>query len=116
MESFSNFPHVIVVDSGSTDGTDVAAQDAGFDLLRISKHEFNHGGTRQMAAARLKDFDVLVYLTQDAVLADANALKQLVAAFADPKVGTAYGRQLPRQEADPIEAHARIFNYSPQSW
>ncbi len=107
--------HVLVVDSGSTDGTDVAAQDAGFDLLRISKHEFDHGGTRQMAAARLKDFDVLVYLTQDAVLADANALKQLVAAFADPKVGTAYGRQLPRQEADPIEAHARIFNYPPQS-
>ncbi|MDD2748540.1 glycosyltransferase [Acidithiobacillus sp.] len=106
---------VLVVDSGSTDGTDVAAQDAGFDLLRISKHEFDHGGTRQMAAARLKDFDVLVYLTQDAVLADADAFKQLVAAFADPKVGTAYGRQLPRQEADPIEAHARIFNYSPQS-
>ncbi|RBM02293.1 rhamnosyltransferase [Acidithiobacillus ferridurans] len=107
--------HVMVVDSGSTDGTDVAVLDAGFDLVRIKKDTFDHGGTRQMAAARLKDFDVLVFLTQDAVLADANALANLVAVFSESKVGTAYGRQLPRQEAGPIEAHARIFNYPSQS-
>jgi rhamnosyltransferase len=30
-------------------------------------------------------------------------------------VGAAFGRQLPRPEAGPIEAHARRFNYPPES-
>lgn len=106
---------VVIVDSGSTDDTDKAAEKMGYDLVRIAKQAFDHGGTRQMAAERLAGFDVLVYLTQDAVLATPNALAQLVAPFADPKVGTAYGRQLPRQGAGAIEAHARLFNYPPQS-
>ena len=106
---------VVVVDSGSTDGTDKAAVEAGFELVRIAKGSFDHGGTRQMAVERLVEFDVLVYLTQDAVLASPDALAQLVAPFADPKVGTAYGRQLPRQGSAAIEAHARLFNYPPQS-
>ena len=106
---------VLIVDSGSTDGTDMAALEAGFELVRIARESFDHGGTRQMAAKRLVAFDVLVYLTQDAVLTSPDALAQLVAPFADSLVGTTYGRQLPRQGAGPIEAHARFFNYPPQS-
>ena len=106
---------VMIVDSGSTDGTDMAALEAGFELIRIAREWFDHGGTRQMAARRFVAFDVLVYLTQDAVLASPDALAQLVAPFADPRVGTTYGRQLPRQGSGPIEAHARLFNYPPQS-
>ena len=106
---------VMIVDSGSSDDTDKAAVEAGFELVRIAKGTFDHGGTRQMAAERLAAFDVLVYLTQDAVLASPNALARLVASFSDPKVGTAYGRQLPRQGSAAIEAHARLFNYPPQS-
>ena len=106
---------VMIVDSGSTDGTDMAALEAGFELIRIARESFDHGGTRQMAARRLVAFDVLVYLTQDAVLASPDALAQLVAPFADPGVGTTYGRQLPRLASGAIEAHARLFNYPPQS-
>jgi len=106
---------ILIVDSGSTDGTDKAAEKWGYELIRISKGAFDHGGTRQMAAERLAGFDVLVYLTQDAVLASPNALAQLVAPFADPQVGATYGRQLPRLGSGAIEAHARIFNYPPQS-
>ena len=106
---------VLVVDSGSTDGTDQAAEETGYELIRIAKGTFDHGGTRQMAAERLAGFDALVYLTQDAVLAAPNALAQLVAPFADPRVGATYGRQLPRLGSNPIEAHARLFNYPPRS-
>ena len=105
----------IIVDSGSMDGTDTAAEAMGYEVLRITKETFDHGGTRQMAAERLAGYDVLVYLTQDAVLASPNALAQLVAPFADPNVGTAYGRQLPRPGANAIEAHARLFNYPARS-
>jgi rhamnosyltransferase len=55
--------------------------------------------------------EVLVYLTQDALLADPKAISTLLQAFDNPKVGAAYGRQLPRQGARPIETHARVFNY-----
>ena len=64
-----------------------------------------------MAAEMLPNAEVLVYMTQDAVLDGLNALAMLVAAFDDPRVGAAYGRQLPRPMASEIEAHARIFNY-----
>jgi len=106
---------VLVVDSSSTDGTAELARQDGCRVVTVPRAEFRHGGTRQHAAELASDADVLVYLTQDAILADANALMRLVAAFEDASVGAAYGRQLPRPGANPIEAHARLFNYPPIS-
>lgn len=102
---------VLVVDSGSNDGSDVLARSAGFDLVRIRKEEFDHGHTRQMATKILANFDVIVFMTQDAVLASSDTLATLVMTFKNAAVGTAYGRQLPRQGAGPIETHARLLNY-----
>ena len=102
---------VLIVDSESTDGTPELARAAGFEVVSILRADFNHGGTRQMAADRLAHAEILVYLTQDAVLASPDAIKMMLAAFDDPLVGAACGRQLPRPEAGAIEAHARIFNY-----
>jgi rhamnosyltransferase len=102
---------VLIVDSSSTDGTADMARAEGFQVCSIPRAEFNHGGTRQMAAEMLPDAEVLVYLTQDAVLAEPHSISVLLRAFDDPNVGVAYGRQLPRPGADPIEAHARLFNY-----
>ncbi len=56
-----------------------------------------------------------MYLTQDVLLAKPNALAALLRPFEDASVGAAYGRQLPRSGAGPIEAHARLFNYPPAS-
>ena len=58
---------------------------------------------------------IVVYLTQDAVLATPDSLDRLMSAFEDEDVAAAYGRQLPRLGAGPIESHARLFNYPPQS-
>ena len=44
-----------------------------------------------------------------------DSFRNLVSAFEDPDVGAAFGRQLPRTEATPIEAHARLFNYPAES-
>jgi rhamnosyltransferase len=59
----------------------------------------------------LPDVEILVYMTQDAVLVGPDEIKKLLAAFNDARVAAAYGRQLPRVEARAIEAHARGFNY-----
>ncbi|WP_339808978.1 glycosyltransferase family 2 protein [Vreelandella sedimenti] len=101
----------LVVDSSSDDGTAEAARQAGFETLEISREAFNHGGTRQRALHHLSDCDIVVFLTQDALVADPEALTRLVSVFEDPEVGAAFGRQLPHRDATPIAAHARLFNY-----
>jgi rhamnosyltransferase len=106
---------VLILDSSSTDGTGDLARTAGFRVHTIARAEFNHGGTRQLAAEMLPDADILVFLTQDAVVAGANAIDNLLESFANPMVAAAFGRQLPRPGATPIEAHARLFNYPAQS-
>jgi len=102
---------VLVIDSSSDDNTVALAQSAGFETRVIQRSQFNHGGTRQLALDLLPSFDLLIYLTQDAVLAKADALERILAAFGNCEVGAAYGRQLPSPGSGPIEAHSRIFNY-----
>jgi rhamnosyltransferase len=102
---------ILIVDSSSTDGTDNLAEEAGYQVIRIPKSSFRHGRTRQMAVNQMPWAETLVFLTQDAIPYDDCAIVNLIAAFDDPEVGAAYGRQLPREEANAIEAHARLFNY-----
>lgn len=105
----------LVIDSSSTDATVTVARQHGFEVEVIPRGAFNHGGTRQHGVLRLRDADIIVFLTQDAVLAHSDALARLVACFADQTVAAAYGRQLPHPDAGPIGAHARLFNYAPTS-
>lgn len=102
---------ILVIDSSSTDGTAEKAVAEGYRVHRIERKDFNHGGTRQLAIDLLDGIDIAVYLTQDAVLVHPDSIKNMVASFQVAEVGTAYGRQLPRKVAGPIEAHARMFNY-----
>jgi rhamnosyltransferase len=102
---------VLIVDSNSDDKTRELACAEGYQVLCIDRSEFNHGGTRQNAISLVPWASIVVYLTQDAVLARANSVDLLLAAFEDGSVAAAYGRQLPRPGAGPIEAHARLFNY-----
>lgn len=106
---------VLVIDSASNDGTVALAQAAGLPVEAIARASFDHGATRQWAMDKLDDCEVVVCLTQDAILAAPDALQQLLAAFSDPSVGMAWGRQLPHVDATPIAAHARHFNYPEQS-
>lgn len=109
--------HVLIVDSSSKDETVLLSKQVGFRTHIIPKKDFNHGGTRQLAVSLLpEDTDVVVFLTQDALLATNDAIQKLVAVFDDPKVGCAYGRQLPHEDASVLAAHARLFNYGEQSY
>jgi O-antigen biosynthesis alpha-1,3-rhamnosyltransferase len=101
---------ILVVDSSSRDGTAQLAINMGVEVISIPQHEFNHGATREMARHRVGG-EIVVMLTQDAILTSPDSLRQIVAAFDDPAVVAAYGRQLPRADAKPIGAHARLFNY-----
>ena len=59
-------------------------------MHRIARADFNHGTTRQQAIEQFAaDADVVVFLTQDAVLTEPTSLQQLVDAFDDPTVAAA---------------------------
>jgi len=79
-------------------------------IQHIDKKDFDHGGTRNLAAKN-SNADILVFMTQDAVPANVNFLEELIKPFSDPLVSAAYGRQVPRKEAKPIEFFTRQFNY-----
>lgn len=114
--SQSEKPHRrLVIDSSSTDETTQLALEAGFEVVVIARSDFNHGRTRQWAADYLSDCDIIVYLTQDAILAEGATLAEIVRCFDDPAVALAYGRQIPHLNATAIEVHARIFNYGEQT-
>lgn len=115
LPTFLSPEQVLIVDSSSADRTADLARAAGFRLYVISREEFNHGGTRQLAAELLPDAEFLIYLTQDAVLTNADTLDTLLSPFTDSNIAATFGRQLPQLGAGPIEAHARLFNYPAQS-
>lgn len=98
------------VDSSSTDDTRARIAAAGFACHVIDKACFDHGGTRAMAG-REATTDIVVFLTQDALPEDIDAIPRLVAAFKDPQVAAAYGRQLPYPGTSLFGRHLRAFNY-----
>lgn len=106
---------VLIIDSESNDQTLEIAENAGFKIIHISKHDFNHGKTRQLAVEMLSDYEFLIFLTQDALPANTDAFVNILQGFEDEKVSAANGRQLPRAGSGAVEAHARLYNYPPQS-
>ena len=112
--SQGNICRITILDSESTDSSRQIFEEAGFRVIAVSRQTFDHGGTRNLALTLSPEADFIVYLTQD-VLLRPDALRLLLAPFADASVGLVYGRQLPRAEAGAIERHARLFNYPVRS-
>lgn len=101
----------IIIDSSSTDNTEKIFKDAGARVYTIPRLSFDHGATRQMGVELLSDVDVIIFMTQDAILASPDSFHRLVKYFDDEVVGAVCGRQLPSPNARPIAIHARNFNY-----
>ena len=87
----------------------------GVMVTHIEKKEFDHGGTRHLAF-ELSDAEVLVFMTQDAMPADAEVVSQLLKTlYSSERVAVSYARQLPAKDCDFIERYTRQFNYPAQS-
>lgn len=104
---------IVVVDSGSGDGSPARAHCLGARVHSIPAKEFNHGRTRNLGA-ELARGDVLVFTTQDAYAADDRWLAGLVSALrSSSDVAGVYGRQLPHPTARPPERYFLDFLYGP---
>ncbi len=94
---------LIVVDSGSTDGSVAVARAAGARLIEIPPEEFGHGRTRNLAA-EASTGELICFLTQDAVPVPGwlDAFRE--AFTLDARVGAAFGPHLPFPDTSPMIA------------
>jgi rhamnosyltransferase len=93
---------VVVIDSGSTDGSPDLALRHGATVESIPHHEFNHGKTRN-ALMELATGDHVAFLTQDSVPAGPRWLQALLTGFtlADD-VALVFGPHRPQPDASPM--------------
>lgn len=106
---------LIIIDSGSTDNTRAILNNENVSFISIPKHEFNHGGTRNLGV-ELASHENVVMLTQDALPANNHTLQNLLdSLMQSSSVGMAYGRQLPYPDATLLSVYARLTNYPKES-
>ncbi len=85
------------------------------EVVHITRHEFDHAGTRDMGL-RMSDADYVLFMTMDAIPKDNYLVEKLLSGFrrAD-NIAVSYARQLPKKECNRIEQITREFNYPAQS-
>ena len=92
---------ILVIDSGSTDGTAQFLRKEPVRLIEIPNSEFNHGLTRDRGIRGARG-EIVVLAAQDARPADDQWMQRLIDCFADPQVAGVYSRQIPRPDANPF--------------
>lgn len=100
---------VLVIDSGSDDGTPERAESAGFRVERIPSSEFGHGRTRNLGV-ELAGGDVVCFITDDVLPVTPDWPLRFACALVDPGVAGVYGRQVPR-DASTMEMFFVSLNY-----
>jgi len=95
---------LIIVDSGSTDGTIELAEKAGALIRKIDKKKFHHANTRNEAVL-LADFENIVFTVQDAVPCSKSWLSELERSLYEADVAAVYTDQIPHDDAT---AYARF--------
>ena len=107
---------ILVVDSGSSDGTPALAREHGARVHEIAYDEFHHGATRNLGV-RLARGDIIVWTTHDAYPESDDWLALLTAPLraGEPGLAGVYGRQLAHVDATPPERYFLDFLYGPES-
>lgn len=105
---------IVVIDSGSADGSVEHSRRLGARVHEIAPEEFNHGRTRNLGA-ELARGDVLVFTSQDAYAVDDGWLSALVESLrSHPEAAAVYGRQIAHESAAPPERYFLGFLYGPE--
>ncbi|MGG7516337.1 glycosyltransferase family 2 protein [Allorhizobium undicola] len=94
---------VIVIDSGSRDGTrEFLRAQSRIRLIEIAAEEFGHGKTRNLGIAAA-DAEFVAFLTHDAEPVETNWLARMVAAAeSDETIAGVFGRHIAYASASPF--------------
>ncbi len=101
---------VLLVDSGSTDGTLEIAERHGCHIRHLSREEFSFGRALNMGCSAANG-DILVIVSGHCVPADEHWLQKLCQPILDGKVDYAYGRQLggPHSHFSECRIFAKVY-------
>jgi rhamnosyltransferase len=105
---------VLVIDSGSRDGTVAAFREAGVRVVEVTRETFHHGRVRNLGWSEARG-EFLVFMTQDAVPADRRCLEKLISPLLRGRASASFARQMPAPDATPLESFARRANYPEES-
>jgi rhamnosyltransferase len=96
---------IVVVDSGSTDGTLALAKQRADVVISVDPRQFNHGATRNLGIERAQGKFVIL-LVQDAVPVGDDWLATLVEPLnRNERLAGTFGRQVPEPIASPLTRH-----------
>lgn len=90
---------IIVIDSGSTDGSVGLAKEYPVKLIQIPSDQFNHGDTRNLGAVEASG-DLVFFTVQDAWTTDNELLERMAEHFNDPEVMGVCGQQIVPHDVD----------------
>ena len=99
-QDYGGKTQLVIVDSGSTDGTIELAERAGGLIKRIDRRRFHHANTRNEAVL-LARFDMVIVTVQDAVPCSTSWLSDLERSLRETGVATVYTDQIPHDDASP---------------
>lgn len=113
-QKFDSDFEVVVVDSGSTDGTQKIIEKYPVVSAVIKPSDFGHGKTRDLAVGLARG-EILVFLSSDAVPADEHWLQSLLGPLErDPGVGAVYSKQQAPVTSDPVNQFRMRWMYGDQ--
>ena len=103
-QEFRNW-QLVVIDSGSTDGSVDLIQKANPKcFIQIKPQEYNPSRVMNLGM-KLADTEFGIFLNADATPQGSNWLRPLVKALQDPRTAAAFGKQIPRPDCNAVFAH-----------
>ncbi|HEX4645571.1 MAG TPA: glycosyltransferase family 2 protein [Verrucomicrobiae bacterium] len=103
-QEYNNW-ELIVIDSGSTDGSQELIRRAQpKHFIQIAPHEYNPAWVMNVGM-RVARSEFGIFLNADATPQGTNWLRPLVEALFDPRVAAVFGRQIPRPDCQAVFAH-----------
>ncbi len=99
-QDYGGKTQLIIVDSGSADGTIELAERAGALIKKIDRRRFHHANTRNEAVL-LANFNSIVFTVQDAVPCSTSWLSDLDRSIRETGVAAVYTDQIPHDDASP---------------
>lgn len=98
---------IILVDSGSTDGTVAIAEGAGCTIERIDKSEFSFGRALNRGCAKATG-DILLFASAHVYPVYNTYVEHIISAFDRPGVAIAYGKQVGNERTKFSEARVML--------
>lgn len=124
-QNFSGLVEVLLIDSGSTDGSlerlRLAAERPGWRLLEIAPESFGHAVTRNMGVTETSG-EFIAFITHDAIPESSTWLEALVAPMlGHPDIAGVFGRHIAHRGASPyvgdeLDRHFAGFRDEPTTW